>query len=129
MNYSIGDFVIQLKNASRARIRELYVPFSKTKKSIGRVLIKERFLEEVREEEVDGKKMLYVKLHFQSRRPTITDLSIVSKPSLRVYIGSDEVHMHQGRAVTAVISTNKGIMTGKEAQKQKVGGELLFKIW
>jgi len=128
MNYTIGDFVIQLKNASRARIHELYVPFSKTKKSIGKVLIKEGFLEEIKEEEVQGKKALYVKLRFHSRRPTLTDVTIVSKPSLRVYIGSDEIAKTQG-STTAVLSTNMGILTGKQAIKNKVGGELLFKIW
>ena len=129
MNYTIGDFVIQLKNASRARIRELYVPYSNTKKAIGKVLVKERFLEEVKEEVVDGKKVLYIKMHFQARRPTLTDLLIVSKPSLRVYIGADEILKNQGRAITAILSTNNGIMTGKDAFKKKIGGELLFKIW
>lgn len=129
MNYSVGDFVIQLKNAARARIRELYMPYSKLKMAIGKVLIKEGFLEEVKAEIVEGRKMLYVKLRFKSRRPTLTDVKIVSKPSLRSYIGTEKINKHQGRAMTAILSTNKGIMTGVEALKNKVGGELLFKIW
>ncbi len=129
MNYTVGDFVIQLKNAAKANIRELYVPFSNTSKAVGRVLIKTGFLEDIKEENVEGKKVLYVKLRFQSRRPTLTDVAIVSKPSLRVYIGVDEIAKEEGRIMTAIISTNKGIMAGKEAIKKKVGGELLFKIW
>lgn len=129
MNYTIGDFIIQLKNAARARIREVYMPFSNTKKAVGKVLIKERFLEEVKEEEIEGKKMLYVKLRYQSRRPVLTDVAIVSKPSLRVYIGANEIVKYQGRAQTAILSTNNGILTGREAIKKGVGGELLFKIW
>lgn len=129
MNYTVGDFVIQLKNAARARIRELYVPNSKMTKAIGRVLVKAGFLEDIKDEEVEGKKVLYVKLRFQSRRPTLTDVALVSKPSLRVYVGSDEIGQLQGKAMTAVLSTNKGVMTGKEAIKNKVGGEFLFKIW
>lgn len=129
MNYSIGDFIIQLKNAARARIRDLYIPYSNTKKAIGKVLIKEGFLEEVKEEEVDGKRVLFVRLRYQSRRPTLTEIEIVSKPSLRIYIGTDEIVKQQRGAQTAILSTNKGIMAGKEAFKKKIGGELLFKIW
>jgi small subunit ribosomal protein S8 len=129
MNYTIGDFIIQLKNAARARIRELYVPFSRISKSVGKVLIKEGFVEDIKEEEVNGRKMLYVKLRFQSRRPTLTDVKIISKPSLRVYIGSSQIAREQGRDITAILSTNNGILTGKDAIKKKVGGELLFKIW
>jgi len=129
MNYTIGDFVIQLKNAARARIRELYVPYSTLSKAVGKVLIKEGFLEEIKDDEVKGRKMLYVKLRFQSRRPTLTDVSLVSKPSLRIYIGAGQIGKEQGRITTAILSTNSGIMTGKEALKKKIGGELLFKIW
>lgn len=129
MNYAIGDFIIQIKNAALARKKELYMPFSKAKKAVGKVLVKEGFLEDVKEEEVEGKKALYLKLRYLRRRPTVTDIKLVSKPSLRVYIGVDEIGKEQGRAMIAILSTNMGLMTGKEAIKKKVGGELLFKIW
>lgn len=129
MNYTIGDFIIQLKNAARARIRELYIPYSNLKLAVGKVLIKEGFLEEIKKEEVEGKNVLYIKLRYQSRRPTLTDVEIVSKPSLRKYIGTEEIARQQRGAQTAILSTNNGIMTGNEAIKKKVGGELLFKIW
>lgn len=129
MNYRIGDFVIQLKNAALARKRELYVSPSKTQKAIGKVLVKEGFLEDIKEEEIDGKKLLYVKLRYQRRRPVVTDIAIISKPSLRVYVGADEIAKKQGQAKTVILSTNNGIITGREAMKKKVGGELLFKIW
>jgi small subunit ribosomal protein S8 len=129
MNYTIGDFVIQLKNASRARIHELYIPYSNTKKAIGNVLKKEGFLEDIKEEEVQGRKVLYVKLRFHSRRPTLTDVAIISKPSLRVYIGANEIAKQQSKASTSILSTNMGILTGEQAVKNKIGGELLFKIW
>lgn len=129
MNYRIGDFVIQLKNAALARKKELYVPFSNIQKAIGKVLVKEGFLEDVKEEEIEGKKTLYVKLRYQRRRPTVTDVAIISKPSLRVYVGSGEIAKKQGKAKTVILSTNNGIITGREAMKKKIGGELLFKIW
>ncbi len=129
MNYTIGDFIIQLKNAALARKKEVYIPFSKLKKAVGKVLIKEGFLEEVKEEEIEGKKILYIKLRYQRRKPALTNVRIVSKPSLRVYIGSDKINKNQGRSMTAILSTNNGILTGKQARKKKIGGELLFKIW
>ena len=129
MNYTIGDFIIQLKNAALARKKELYMPFSKLKKAVGKVLIKEGFLEEIKEEEIEGKKILYVKLRYQRRKPALTNVKIVSKPSLRIYVGSGEINKHQGRAMTAILSTNNGILTGKQAIKKKIGGELLFKVW
>lgn len=123
------DFVIQLKNGALARKKEIVTPYSNLDKAIAKVLIKEGFVDSVTDELVDGKKVLKVVLRYQRRKPTITDVSLVSKPSLRTYVGADEVAKKQGRATTAILSTNTGVITGKEAIKKRVGGELLFKIW
>ena len=129
MNYVVGDFIIQLKNASMAHKKEIVTPYSNLNKAIGKVLVKEGFLDSVKEETVEGHKALAVTLRYQRRKPTITDVALVSKPSLRAYIGSGEIARKQGRAATAILSTNAGVLTGKEAIKKGVGGELLFKIW
>ncbi|HEX8932045.1 MAG TPA: 30S ribosomal protein S8 [Patescibacteria group bacterium] len=129
MNYTVGDFVIQLKNATLARKKELITPFANIKKAIAKVLIKEGFIDSLKEETIDGRKMLVVTLRYASRKPTITDVALVSKPSLRVYVEASEISTKQGRAETAIISTNMGVITGKEAIKKNVGGELLFKVW
>ena len=129
MNYTVGDFAIQLKNAALARKKEITTPYANIKKAIAKVLIKEGFLDSVKEETVDDKKRLVVTLRYQRRKPAITDVSLVSKPSLRVYIGAAEIGSKQGRASLAILSTNGGIMTGYSAMKKKLGGELLFKIW
>jgi small subunit ribosomal protein S8 len=129
MNYLIGDLIIRLKNAALARKKEVEVPFSNVNKAITQVLAKEGFLESTKEEAGEGKKTLIATLRYVRRKPVITDVDIVSKPSLRVYISKDEIMKNQGRAQTAVISTNSGVMTGREAQKKGLGGELLFRIW
>lgn len=129
MNYVVGDFVIQLKNASMARKTEVNAPYSNINKAIAQVLKKEGFLDSVKEETVEGKKVLTVHLRYSRRKPVITDLKLISKPSLRTYVGADEISKKQGRAETAIISTNTGVLTGREAMKKGVGGELLFKIW
>lgn len=129
MNYVIGDFVIQLKNASLARKKTVVAPYANLSKAVAKVLKKEGFLEEVTEEVVDGHKVLQVALRYARRRPVITNVDLVSKPSLRTYVNASEIARNQGRATTAIISTNIGVLTGKEAIKKGVGGELLFKIW
>ncbi len=129
MNYTIGDFIIQLKNAALTRKKEVVMPYANIKQAIAKVLIKEGFLESVKTETIDGHKMLVIALRYSRRKPTLTDVKLISKPSLRVYIESKEIIGKQGRSETAIISTNMGVLTGKEAIKKGVGGELLFKVW
>ena len=129
MNYVIGDFVIQLKNASLAHKKTIVTRYSNLSKAVATVLKKEGFIESVSEETVDGHRMLSVGLRYHRRKPAITDVSLISKPSLRTYIGSGEIASKQGRATTAILSTNTGVLTGNDAIKKGVGGELLFKIW
>jgi len=129
MNYTIGDFIIRLKNASMARKKELVMPYSNLKKAVGEVLVKERFLDSVKDETVDGKRLLTVVMRYQRRKPALSDVALVSKPSLRAYVNAHEVVKKQQRSSVLILSTNVGVMTGKEAIKKGVGGELLFKVW
>lgn len=123
------DFIIQLKNAAGARKKAVTLPYANIKKAVAKVLIKEGFLDSVKEETVEGKRQLTVNLRFQRRKPAITDVVLFSKPSLRRYVTASEIGKIQGKATTAVLSTNVGVLSGKEAIKKGVGGELLFKIW
>jgi small subunit ribosomal protein S8 len=129
MNYTIGDFIIQLKNAALARKKELVTPYANFKNGVAKVLVKAGFLENVKTENIDGKKILVISLRYVRRKPALTDVILVSKPSLRIYVEAKEILKNQGRNATAILSTNAGVMTGKEAMKKKIGGELLFKIW
>jgi small subunit ribosomal protein S8 len=129
MNYQVGDFIIQLKNAALARKRQITVQYTNIAKAIAKVLIKEGFVEAVSEEKDGVKRTLVVKLRYQRRKPSITNLTLISKPSLRAYLPVKEIGASQGRSATAILSTNVGVLTGKDAIKKGVGGELLFKIW
>jgi small subunit ribosomal protein S8 len=104
------------------------MPFSKSSKAIAQVLVKEGFLAKVEVTDENGKKTLLAYLRYENRRPVFHEVKLISKPSLRVYVGSNDIAADKDRAMTAVISTSNGIMTGKEAVKKGVGGELLFKI-
>jgi small subunit ribosomal protein S8 len=122
-------FIIELKNASLARHKDVVLPFANMNKAIAKVLIKEGFLETVREETTEGKKSLRVVLRYTRRKPTLTDVKIISKPSLRIYAGKNDLRTVSDRSSVLVLSTPQGVMTGKEARKKGVGGELLFKVW
>lgn len=129
MDYKVADYTIRLKNASLARRKEVVMPFSNLVKAIGKVLKTHGFLSEVREEVVEGKKTIVTTLRYENRKPVISDVEIVSKPSLRVHIAHGKIRKNHSKTITAILSTNKGIMTGREAQQKGIGGELLFKIW
>ena len=130
MNYTIGDFVIRVKNASLAKRRRFVVPYSKVVLEIGKVLVKKGFLASLKEAAVKDKKHLEVAVKFDRRTPVISNIEIISKPSLRIYASSKEIPEieKKGRSI-AIISTTKGIMIGKDAYKKGIGGEVLFKIW
>ncbi|MBI4084477.1 MAG: 30S ribosomal protein S8 [Candidatus Levybacteria bacterium] len=129
MNYLVADFMLRIKNAYLARRQSVELPFSKINLAIGNVLVKEGMLANVKEDMTDNKKVLHAELRYIRRRPALTQVRVISKPSLRVYVGSKDAEYKNRDAVLSVVSTSQGIMTGKEAAKKGVGGELLFSIW
>ncbi len=130
MTYLVSDFIIRLKNAALARRREAVLPYSKLNKAIGQVLVKQGILGSIKEESKEGKKSLFATINFEKRLAVFTDVTVISKPSLRVYAGAAEKTKLVGRGLgVTVVSTNQGVMTGREAVKKGVGGEVLFKIW
>ena len=130
MNYHVADFILRIKNASLARRKQVVMPYSNINKAVGKTLVKEGFLAELKEDEVEGKKVLLATLRYENRRPVVSDVIIISKPSLRVYLSAREIKRTAGvDAMTSIVSTNAGVMTGKDAAKKGVGGEVLFRVW
>jgi len=124
MNHRVSDLIIRIKNASLSKRKEVVLDDLKINKSICKVL------DSVENETRDGKKVLLAKIRYDKRVPVLNDVLVVSKPSLRIYATSDEISGLQRRGrITLILSTNEGIMTGMDAMKKKVGGEVLFKIW
>ncbi len=130
MNHNISNFIIIIKNAALARRKELDLPFSNINKEIGKVLVKEGFLESIKEETKEGKKNLKAVLKYDRRIPIFTDVILFSKPSLRVYGPSKHIEEieRKGKKIV-IVSTSQGVMTGREARKKGIGGEILFAIW
>jgi small subunit ribosomal protein S8 len=130
MNYRVSDLIIRIKNATRANRREVALDNLKINKAICKVLVSEGFLESFEIGTKEGKKVIIAKIKYDKRVPNFTDVLVVSKPSLRKYASASEIPgiQRKGRH-TIILSTNKGIMTGREALKKNMGGEILFRIW
>ena len=130
MNNSPIDLIVRLKNASLANRKEVELPYSKINKEVAKVLQKEGMLEEVKEEKKGNKKNLIATLKILKRKPVLTGARIISKPSLRQYVSQSRIwEIEKKGKHTVILSTSKGVMTGKEAKKQKIGGEVLLEIW
>lgn len=128
MNH-IADFITRLKNAALARRKKVRLQSSKITRAIAKLLKEKGFLDDVKEEKEEDRKILVVTLRYESRSPVISDMEIVSKPSLRVYASTKGIKNYKKGIGITVVSTNQGIMTALDAQKKKIGGEILFKIW
>jgi small subunit ribosomal protein S8 len=125
----ISDFLTRFKNASRARKDEFTAPYSKIKAEIARILQEEGYVWSY-EVDTSGKfPEIKVKTKFVDKTPALTDLKRVSKPGLRQYVGSNEVPRVLNGLGISILSTSRGIMTGHQAKKAKVGGELLAQVW
>lgn len=130
MNYLVSDLLIRMKNAASARRRVVTFAYSKLSKNIAQLLVKEGFLVSVEEKADGAKKSLVAEIAYIKRVPVLTEVEILSKPSLRKYARVIHQTTLRGKGLgITVVSTSKGIMTGKEAFEKGVGGELLFKIW
>jgi len=130
MNDAIADMMVRFKNASDVRKDSVEFPFTKLKYAICELLKKEGFIEDVT---IKGKKpstkAIEVTLKYVGKTAKITGVSRVSKLSKRVYGGVHDIKpVRQGRGLL-ILSTPKGIMKGEDAKKEKVGGELLCKVW
>ncbi len=130
MNHLVSDFIIRIKNSAKANRKEVILPYSVINREIGKVLVKEGFLESIKEETVGNIKQLKAVIKYEKRIPVLTDVVVISKPSLRVYEPVKKILeiKKRGRR-TVIVSTSKGVMTAENAQKNGVGGEVLFAIW
>lgn len=128
MTDPISDLLTRIRNANQALLPDVEVPHSKLKESIAQLLKREGYIADCA---VEGKlpKKLKLKLKFQGRKGVIAGLRRVSRPGLRRYVRHTEIPRVLGGLGTAIVSTPKGVMTGFDAVKQQVGGELLLFIW
>jgi small subunit ribosomal protein S8 len=128
----IADMLTRIRNASAARHRELMLPSSRVKREIARILADEGFIEsfETRSEAEMVQDQLVLRLKYvEGKTPVVTGLKRISKPGLRVYARKTEIPRVLGGLGVAIRSTSHGIMTGSDARKQNLGGEVLCYVW
>lgn len=124
----IADMLTRIRNALAAKYETVEIPASNTKKAIANILLNEGYVENV--ELIEGVQgTIKITLKYDGNNKVISGLKRVSKPGLRVYVGTDEVPQVLGGLGIAILSTSKGIMTGKEAKKLHQGGEVLAYVW
>jgi small subunit ribosomal protein S8 len=128
----IADMLTRIRNASVARHRELSMPSSRVKREIARILADEGFIEsyETRSDADSVQDQLVLRLKYvEGKSPVVTGLKRISKPGLRVYARKTEIPRVLGGLGVAILSTSHGIMTGTDARKQNLGGEVLCYVW
>ncbi len=129
VNDPIGDMLIQIKNAALAKNSTIVLPYSKLKKALADILLREGYIASVEKVGTDPKANLKIGIKYEDGVSVVTDVKRISKPGLRRYVGHDDIPTVVGGMGIAILSTPSGLLTGKEAKKQGIGGELLCKIW
>lgn len=127
----IADMLTRIRNANKAMHEQCDIPASKMKERIAKVLKTEGFIKDYQVITTGVQGVIRVSLKYSShdRSRVISGLERVSRPGLRKYVGSTDIPRLYGGMGTVIMSTPKGVMTGKKAQKQKVGGEVLAYVW
>jgi len=126
-NDSIADLLTRIRNAGTARRSHVTMPYSKMKEQVARILQANGFIEAVHVAKAGNFKSL--ELTLSSDPETITQLSRVSKPGRRVYTSARDIPLILGGRGLVIVSTSGGVMTGRDARKKGLGGELICKVW
>ena len=126
----IADMLIRIRNAAHARLARTDMPASRMKIELAKILKEEGYLSSYKVVEENKHKVLRLTLKFTpDKRSVITDMRRVSRPGCRVYLSKSEIRPVVGGLGTSILTTPKGVMTGRAAKRAGVGGELLCEIW
>jgi small subunit ribosomal protein S8 len=125
----IADLLARVRNGVRAQKIDIFVPYSKTKAEIIRILKDEGYISDYAVDTSAAHPRIKITNKLVDKASAITGLRRVSRPGLRRYVGADEIPRVLGGMGVAILSTSRGVLSGREAKKQKVGGELLAYVW
>lgn len=127
---SIGDMLTRIRNANSALKPDVLVPYSRLKAEIAKVLKREGYLADFYAEKLEnGRQVLKIQLKIVGKERAIVGIKRVSRPGLRRYVGSMDIPRVLGGMGISILTTSRGVMTGHEAKKAKLGGELLAYVW
>jgi len=129
MTDPIADYLTRIRNAAKARHRRVDIPASNLKRAITKILYEQHYIDKYTEIKDSKQGVIRIYLKYYNGKPVLTGLKRVSVPGRRVYAGAAELPRVLNGLGVAVISTNKGVMTDKDARQQNVGGEVICYIW
>ncbi len=133
MTDPLADFLTRLRNGAKAQHHDVRLPSSKLKREVARILKEEGYIESYEvnpaPEDRPGEELTVVLKYTPERRPVITGLQRVSRPGQRTYVDHAHIPRIQGGMGTAIISTSRGVMTGHDARREGVGGEVVARVW
>ena len=130
MTDPIADMLARIRNAALARHDRAEMPHSRLKEHVAKVLKSEGFIDDVRVTEGEGPRLLTLVLRYgRGKDSAIDGVRRVSTPGRRVYVRHDHIPRVRSGMGVSILSTSRGVMTDKEARKQRVGGELLCEVW
>jgi small subunit ribosomal protein S8 len=129
MTDPIADMLTRIRNAALARHLRVAIPASNMKLAIARILKEEGYIKDYELVKDNPQGTIRVTLRYVEKKPVVSQLKRVSKPGLRVYTSKEEIPRVRGGIGTAIISTPKGLMTGRKAFQQGMGGEVVCYVW
>jgi small subunit ribosomal protein S8 len=129
MSDPIADMLTRIRNAQMVEKKEVNVPVSNLKSAIASVMQQEGYIESFSVDGIAASKTLSIKLKYYDSKPVIEKLKRISKPSLRVYVGSSQMPSVMNGLGIVIVSTPKGVMTGQAAHAQNIGGEVLCSVY
>ena len=125
----IADMLTRIRNAINVGKNEVRLPSSKIKEAVAKKLAANGYLAKVSVEKAEPRDEIVILINKEGENPTISEISRISKPGRRVYAGVDEIpKVKSGRGIV-IVSTSKGLLTGREAIREKLGGELILKVY
>ena len=125
----IADLLARVRNGARAQKMDVFIPYSRIKAEIARILKDEGYIADYAVDTSASHPRIKITNKLIDHTAAITGLRRVSRPGLRRYVGADEIPRVLGGMGTAILSTSRGVMSGREAKRQKLGGELLAYVW
>ncbi len=126
---TLGDFLTIVRNGSRAGLKSVSAQWSSIREGVARILKESGYIEDFKKEDKNNLPVLEIVLKYNGKTPVITSIDRVSKPGRRVYSGYDDIPKVIGGMGISILTTSKGILSDVEARRQKVGGEILARVW
>jgi small subunit ribosomal protein S8 len=129
LNDPIADMLTRIRNAIAVRKHNVVVPHSNVKESVAKLLVRQKFLSHVEVEKSSGRKVLAITIHHPDENPKITEIARLSRPGRRQYVSADAIPVIKRGRGLVIMSTSKGMMTGDDAKKLGVGGEVICRVY